>query len=254
MATRWSAWFGRAATLRLQRRIVPQLRWNQEIWGETVLENLPPNARWLDAGCGWRLLGRDLEPLAARMVQRARSAFGVDLDLEHLKRNADIPHRAMASLDRLPFPDDAFDVITCNMVLEHLPEPLVVFRELARVLAPRGVLMIHTPNTRNYLVAANRLAKKLLPRAVVLRLIRDGRKAEDIFPTFYRANSVKALRALAHSAGLQPASLCFLTQPQPYTRFFAPLAFFELLAMRATMTPRFGRFGATIVMSMRKPG
>ena len=31
----WDEWLGRKVTLRLQRRIVPHLRWNQEIWGET---------------------------------------------------------------------------------------------------------------------------------------------------------------------------------------------------------------------------
>ncbi|MGA7928921.1 MAG: hypothetical protein WCA20_23355 [Candidatus Sulfotelmatobacter sp.] len=81
----------------------------------------------------------------------------------------------------------------------------------------------------------------------------DGRAADDIYPTYYQANSAPALRNLGESVNLQPESVRFLTQPQPYSRFFAPAAFFELLLKRATMTRPFHRFGATIVMTFRKP-
>ena len=113
--------------------------------------------------------------------------------------------------------------------------------------------MLHTPNTRNYLVFANILAKKLLPRYLVLKLVHDGREEEDIYPTYYRANSERALRRLGDSVKLQPHFVRFLTQPQPYSRFFAPAALFELLFMRATMTRPLNRFAATIIMGFRKP-
>jgi hypothetical protein len=138
------------------------------------------------------------------------------------------------------------------MVVEHLPEPFTTFQEMSRVLAPGGTLLVHTPNTRNYLVFANILAKKLLPRSTVLKLVRDNRGEGDICPTCYRANNARALRNLGESVNLQSESVRFLTHPQPYSRFFAPAAFFELLLMRATMTRPFDRFGATIVMVFRK--
>lgn len=112
--------------------------------------------------------------------------------------------------------------------------------------------MVHTPNTQNYLVFANILAKKLLPRSVVLKLVGDNRMTEDIYPTYYRANNARALRKLGQSLDLQSEFLRFLTQPRAYTRFFAPLGLFELLLMRATMTHPFDRFAATIVMVFRK--
>jgi len=43
---------GQRATTQLQRRILPHLRWNQEIWGEAIREHLTPTTRWLDSGCG----------------------------------------------------------------------------------------------------------------------------------------------------------------------------------------------------------
>ena len=248
----WDEWLGRKVTWRLQRRILPHLRWNQEIWGETIRQYLTPPVRWLDAGCGWRLLGKDLERLENELVSLARIAVGVDLDFPHLGKHINMSLRVGASLGSLPFSDAAFDLITCNMVVEHLPAPFAIFQEMSRVLASGGTLLVHTPNTRNYLVFANILAKKLLPRSMVLKLVRDNRAADDIYPTYYRANNARALRNLGESVDLQPESVRFLTQPQPYSRFFAPAAFFELLLMRATMTRPLDRFGATIVMVFRK--
>jgi 2-polyprenyl-3-methyl-5-hydroxy-6-metoxy-1,4-benzoquinol methylase len=248
----WDDWLGRKLTRRLQRRLLPDLRWNQAIWGETIREQLNAPVRWLDAGCGWRLLDRDLEPLEDELVRLARSVVGVDLDFPHLSKHMNIRQRVCGSLDKVPFADASFDLVTCNMVVEHLPDPPAVFREMSRVLAPGGTLLVHTPNTRNYLVFANILAKKLLPRPLVLKLIKDGRSADDIFPTYYRANSNRALRNLGASVRLDPKFVRFLTQPQPFSRFFAPAAFFELLLMRATMTRFAERFAATLVMAFQK--
>jgi 2-polyprenyl-3-methyl-5-hydroxy-6-metoxy-1,4-benzoquinol methylase len=249
----WDRWLGRKATRRLQYRILPHLRWNQQIWGETIRQHLGQPVRWLDAGCGWRLLDKDLDPLENELIRRAGVVVGVDLDLPHLGKHLNISRRACASLASLPFPEASFDLITCNMVAEHLSDPTTIFQEVSRVLSPGGIFLLHTPNTRNYLVFANILAKKILPRSLVLKLVNDGRETEDIYPTYYLANNERALRRLGDSAKLQPEFVRFLTQPQPYSRFFAPAAFFELLLMRATMTPPLDRFGATIVMAFRKP-
>ena len=82
--------------------------------------------------------------------------------------------------------------------------------------------------------------------------VKDGRAADDIDPTYYRANDAHALCTLGESVNLQSESVRFLTQPQPYSRFFAPAAFFELLLMRAIMTRALDGFGATMMMVFRK--
>lgn len=249
----WDEWLGRKASWRLQRQILPSLRWNQEIWGETIKQHLTPSVRWLDSGCGWRPLAQNLDSLENELIGLARTVVGVDLDLSHLRKHVNISRLIRASLDSLPFSDASFDLITCNMVVEHLPDPFTIFQEAARVLAPGGMLMVHTPNTRNYLVLANMLAKKLLPRSLVLALVHDGRATDDVYPTYYHANNERALRKLGERVNLQSDAVRFLTHPQPYSGFFAPAAFFELLLMRATMTRPFDRFGATILMVFRKP-
>jgi SAM-dependent methyltransferase len=56
-------------------------------------------------------------------------------------RQADV----IASLDRLPVEDEAFDHVLCTQVLEHVPNPPAVLDELARVLAPGGRLWLTAP-------------------------------------------------------------------------------------------------------------
>ena len=51
---------------------------------------------------------------------------------------------AVADLTRLPYADGLFDAAVCGWVLEHLPDPRLGLRELARVLAPGGKLLLLT--------------------------------------------------------------------------------------------------------------
>lgn len=46
----------------------------------------------------------------------------------------------------LPLPDDEFDAVLCFETIEHMPEPEKFIGELARVLKPRGELLLTTPN------------------------------------------------------------------------------------------------------------
>lgn len=66
----------------------------------------------------------------------------------------DAPYASQASLlhvadtSRLPFPDEHFDVVLVNAVLEHIPQPREAYlREISRVLGPGGYIIVNeTPN------------------------------------------------------------------------------------------------------------
>ncbi len=250
----WSALLGKRMTQRLLKVLLPDLVWNQEIYGAWLQRFVSKDVRWLEAGCGWRILGEDLEKIEDALVAGAGMVVGSDLTLNSLTQHRNIQRRACASLDFLPFASGSFDLVTCNMVVEHLPNPLASFREMTRVLSPNGVLILHTPNTLNYLIFLNRTVAKILPRGFVLWVIRssENRPESDVFPTFYRANSLEKLREIGRELSLIEVSSRVLTAPQPVCRFFAPLALFELLLMRATMSRPFRRFGATLLVAFRK--
>jgi SAM-dependent methyltransferase len=63
----------------------------------------------------------------------------VSTDLERAR--ADVK----ADITDLPFPDDAFDVILCSHVLEHVPDDAQAMRELHRVLRPGGWAVVLVP-------------------------------------------------------------------------------------------------------------
>lgn len=100
---------------------------------------LPPHAKLLDAGCG---SGRTLDDLA-----RYGSAYGIDSSAWGVAATRGRGHRhaRLGSLERLPYPDATFDVVTCLDVLEHLPNDVRALAELRRVTTPGGHLLLTVP-------------------------------------------------------------------------------------------------------------
>lgn len=49
-------------------------------------------------------------------------------------------------IEKLPYPDDTFDVAISCETIEHVPDPQRALRELARVLRPGGQLCLTAPN------------------------------------------------------------------------------------------------------------
>lgn len=96
----------------------------------------------LDIGCNDGLF-------LSRAAPRCRSAWGIDIDQELLRRaSTSYPNIGFryASADRLPFPDGSFSVISMLDVLEHLPDAKAALREVDRVLRPGGRLIISVPH------------------------------------------------------------------------------------------------------------
>ena len=48
--------------------------------------------------------------------------------------------------ESLPFPDERFGIVACDNVLDHCQDPMKVLREMSRVLARQGILLL-TLNT-----------------------------------------------------------------------------------------------------------
>jgi len=96
----------------------------------------------LDAGCGEGFI---LERLRARSVGQVLR--GVDIQQQAIDLGRQVhPHLTMqqGSVFELPFEDNAFDVVICSEVLEHLEHPEKALKELARVT--RKYTIITVPN------------------------------------------------------------------------------------------------------------
>lgn len=110
--------------------------------------------RWVDEGACVLDVGFGLGYGLNILAIKANEVSGVDVDekaLEHCRstvegRNPRLRHLALYDGNHLDFPDDAFDVVTCVDVLEHVEEYDRFLDELLRV-ARKGVF-ISTPNRR----------------------------------------------------------------------------------------------------------
>jgi SAM-dependent methyltransferase len=90
--------------------------------------------RVLDVGCG-RKPYRKLFPATAYV--------GLEIDTpENRARNwADAFYQG----ESFPFPDQSFDNVVCNQVLEHVFQPDLFLREVYRVVKPGGNMLISVP-------------------------------------------------------------------------------------------------------------
>ena len=86
-----------------------------------------------------------------RFLPVARRVVGVDvspgaIDAARRRASDGRPEFVLTSGFDLPFPDDSFDLVSSFQVLEHVPDPLVYLREIARVTRPGGEVILATPN------------------------------------------------------------------------------------------------------------
>lgn len=103
-------------------------------------------ASLLDVGCGRGFL---LEQLAARGVN---GLVGVDVFSD--VRSDAWEYRYGDVTQLLPAADGSFEVVVAGEIIEHVPNPDLLLREIRRVLKPGGTLVISTPNLVSW---ANRI-------------------------------------------------------------------------------------------------
>jgi SAM-dependent methyltransferase len=186
--------------------------WDNRLFREAVLERVPAARDVLDLGAGAGIVrDMDLRGLGPRI-------HGIDLDPRVLQ-NPFLDDARVGTAEDLPYPDGSFDLVVCNNVLEHLPDPAIAFAEVVRVLRPGGVFLAKTPNRWHYVALLARLTPHRFHQ-----LVNEwrGRDREDTFPTLYRANTVGALHRWAKTAGLTVERVRHVEGRPEYLRIFAP--------------------------------
>ena len=94
----------------------------------------------------------------------------------------------------------------------------------------------------------------MAPASLRVRLagVLQGRQAEDVYPTFYRANSARRLRDLASLAGFGGAAVEHIDS-SPLFANFPPLLIPEMLLIRTLRAMRLNTLRACLLAQFQKP-
>ncbi|MGB0473756.1 MAG: bifunctional 2-polyprenyl-6-hydroxyphenol methylase/3-demethylubiquinol 3-O-methyltransferase UbiG [Porticoccaceae bacterium] len=135
------------------------------------IDNLAPVAeqKVLDVGCGGGIL-------AEALAQRGAQVTGIDMGdaplgvakLHQLESGLSIDYQKSTAEDFAKNHENAFDVVTCLEMLEHVPDPSSVVRACAQMVKPGGHVFFSTIN-RNpkaflFAIIGAEYVLRLLPR------------------------------------------------------------------------------------------
>lgn len=202
--------YGGTAPENYERYFVPQIA---APLADDLLEiaALRPGERVLDVACGTGIVARQ----ARQRVGDSASVAGLDVNPGMLAaaRSAVSPEFAIdwyeSGAEAMPLADGAFDVALCQLGLQFITNKLGALREIRRVLAPGGRLVLNVPGPTPplFAVMADALAKHV-----------DSRAASFVHVVF-SLHDERELRELTNAAGFQQVDVhsrrARLTLPPP---------------------------------------
>jgi ubiquinone/menaquinone biosynthesis C-methylase UbiE len=163
----------------------------------------------LDCGCGPGSITVDFAEIVA-----PEQAIGIDIEpayiekartLQEIRKVSNIEFR-VGDINKLPFPDEAFDAVFTHGVIEYFRDPVHAFREIYRVLKKGGVLGARHCDWGGFLLATtDEYTKKAFSLFVRLMEKTGG-------DPFFGRNQVSYLRMAGFSRIIASASYDCWTQ------------------------------------------
>ncbi|MBN2798803.1 MAG: class I SAM-dependent methyltransferase [Deltaproteobacteria bacterium] len=167
---------------------------------------LKPTDTVLDFGAGRGLL-QDYQNYASQLSdlrQACAKVVGYDVDPE-VKQNPTLSEVVLGSPGdpRLPFEDGSFDLIVSRMVFEHIEHPDKMLAEFHRVLKPGGWVCAMTPNKWGFVGILARVIPEQYHKFILKKIVKTDRTLDDIFPTYYRINSLASAERYLKEIGFE---------------------------------------------------
>ncbi len=169
-----------------------------------ALAALQPGERILDVACGTAIVAR----LASAAVGATGSVVALDVNpgMLAVARSATSPDTSIAwyeaSAEAIPLPDETFDVVVCQLGLQFMSDKLGALREMRRVLADTGRLIVTVPGPTMGIFA--KLAEEM-GRHV-------GAAAAGFVHQVFSLHDTVQLRTMMNDAGLRDVAVQAKTQ------------------------------------------
>jgi ubiquinone/menaquinone biosynthesis C-methylase UbiE len=108
-------------------------------WISAQAARVPPGSRVLDVGAG----SAPYRKAFAHCEYRTQDF--TQLQADQLRHGGYTAIDYVCDAAAIPVADASFDAVLCTEMLEHVPEPIRVIRELGRILKPQGLLILTAP-------------------------------------------------------------------------------------------------------------
>ncbi len=169
------------------------------------LAALRPGERVLDVACGTGVVAR----LASQQVGDTGTVVGLDVNpgMLAVARSATPPGLPVewheASAEAMLLPDASFDVVLCQMGLQFMPDKPAALREMRRVLAHGGRLVLNVPGPtpRLFTIMGEALARHV------------GAEAAGFVDHVFSLHNTAEVQDLVSGAGFHDVSVQSDTKP-----------------------------------------
>ncbi|HSX24026.1 MAG TPA: class I SAM-dependent methyltransferase [Candidatus Saccharimonadales bacterium] len=203
-----------------------------------------------DIGGGYGRLCVFLEEFADHITLAEPSKQQLDIAADFLKDHPEID-RVLTQADDIKLSDGSQELLTMIRVMHHLPDPTAEFKELHRVLADDGYLLLEVAN---YAHARNRIKHffrgRRLPAEPVDIRSKENRKDTEI--AFVNHNPRTVIKQLAHAGFKVEKILSVSNLRSPGLKKFIPKSL--MLSLEKIMQPTLAKtyFGPSIFFLIRK--
>lgn len=200
-------------------------------------------SKLVETGCSWLDVGggRDVFPnnqaLANELAARCCRLVAVDPS-DTVEENQFAHRRVRAKIEDFAS-SEPFDLATFRMVAEHIETPEPAVAALARLVKPKGMVVIYTINKWSPVSLASWLTPFWLHHPIKQLLWKTAEK--DTFPVAYKMNTRRRLRDLFQHGGFHEQHFAYLDDCRTCHRFrvlhYLELGLWRLLRMAAVPYP-----------------
>lgn len=123
------------------------------------------------------------------MKGKVKKVIAADVDHSVLN-NKTSDEQILISKNILKLPKNSIDLVIADYVLEHIEHPKKFYLQINSCLKKGGWLCARTPHKYSYVSIGSSFLNKM-KLEMLIKYIQPNRKKEDIFPTFYKLNTLQ---------------------------------------------------------------